>query len=403
MMPRSSTETAMTPPAPDIFRCSPEVTARFGDLGARLQPYLLRSDPPADALVEVLAGMRAGRGEALIERALEDGVDSLRRPPRALRLFFDALEARPIWVDPARLDRGGQAFLSTGMVGLTVLAAFGLPMSYASADGNKPLIFSGRLEQRARRRLLETGGYVLEVCRPGGLARGGLGFSITARVRLMHAQIRRLLRQSSQWRAEAWGVPINQVYMAMTSGLFGPLLIDGAARLGLTLSEEERADIVHLWRYAGHLMGVEPELNCATEADARRLGQFLEVAALAPDEDSRRLVRALHDAAVDVFDQDVRALFSDTLAAPWLWRSLGVANRGLLEALTRELIGERLADALQLGPPRVAAVRAFKAGVRAYAQARRVAPARAAALGDQLWSALLAAGLAGSPARYALR
>jgi hypothetical protein len=88
----------------------------------------------------------------------------------------------------------------------------------------------------------------------------------------MHAQIRRLLRASPRWDGTAWGDPINQVDMAGTVLLFSLVLVDGLRMLGFRIGRQECEDVLHLWRVAGWVLGVEPELLCATEPEARCSG-----------------------------------------------------------------------------------------------------------------------------------
>ena len=50
----------------------------------------------------------------------------------------------------------------------------------------------------------------------GGLDRDGDGFKTTARVRVMHAQMRAYMTRHPDWDEERWGVPVNQTLMATT-------------------------------------------------------------------------------------------------------------------------------------------------------------------------------------------
>src|SRR5436190_2004130 len=80
-----------------------------------------------------------------------------------------------------------------GLLGGLVLGARSLIYGYASPAGNKPLVLSGRLREAAAPRLHETSKFVSAIVRPGGLRPGGEGWRISVRVRLMHAQVRRMI------------------------------------------------------------------------------------------------------------------------------------------------------------------------------------------------------------------
>jgi hypothetical protein len=160
------------------------------------------------------------------------------------------------------------------------------------------------------------------------LRRDAEGFAITVKVRLMHAQVRRLLWRSGRWNGDDWGTPINQVYMAGTNLALSAILLEGLERLGARFSHDEGEALLHLWRYSGYLTGVHPELLCSTRGDARWLGELIFDSQAVPDDDSRALVNALMSSSF----------------LPWLdgygwWKSAAYG-------LSRALIGDRLADAL---------------------------------------------------------
>ena len=76
---------------------------------------------------------------------------------------------------------------------------------------------------------------------------------------------------------------------------FSLLMMDGAQRLGFALTAEERRAILALWRYCGHLSGVDPWLldHLGSEAATRRLAELLRLIQPGPDEDSRALTEQL--------------------------------------------------------------------------------------------------------------
>ncbi|QRK08274.1 DUF2236 domain-containing protein [Archangium violaceum] len=248
-------------------------------------------DPLADEAAAALSTLSPRRREELIRRMTAG--DRPSSAPEAVTRFFAHVHHVPFWVDDERCDRGGAAFLRTGLFGGFVLAFRSLVMGYCSPAGNKPLTFSGRLTTSAPRRLSETGRFVEAVCLPGGMRPGAPGFASTVRVRLMHAQVRRLLSGSPRWNARAWGTPINQLDMAGTMLLFSLVAVDGLRRLGVQLSPDESEDLMHLWRYNGYVMGVREELLSATEHEARALWELITTTQAPPDEDSAALAEAL--------------------------------------------------------------------------------------------------------------
>jgi hypothetical protein len=81
--------------------------------------------------------------------------------------------------------------------------------------------------------------------------------------------------------------------MAGTNLMFSVGVLDGLTRLGYRFKRVEREALVHLWRYAGYLLGVERELQIADEFEGHRLLDLMFAFEPQPDDDSRALVDAL--------------------------------------------------------------------------------------------------------------
>lgn len=301
--------------------------------GTRAEKYaefLWRTDPLAEAVMDEFARMPESKWRALLELALAKGVESVPDAPESLRALFHQLERPPIWVDRDRCNLGGSTFLRCRL-GFVPLALLSLPIIYSWPAGNKPLALSGQLVHRASQRLKDTARYIVAVSQPDGLSRFSEGFAMTVRVRLIHAQVRRLLLESGQWRSETWGAPINQCHMAGTNLMFSVGVLDGLTRLGYRFKRVEREALVHLWRYAGYLLGVEHELLIADEFEGNRLLDLMFAFEPQPDDDSRALVDALMQTSF-TYVQNFKA-------ARW-------CSVNLCYGISRALIGDEHAAAL---------------------------------------------------------
>jgi hypothetical protein len=365
--------------------------ARFGDRVDRLAPFLLRGDPLADDLVETMESMPAGRGWALFNEELARSRSCKGEMPEAMRAFFAQVDRVPLWVDWTAIERGGELLMRSGAIGGIVLGAASLVMGYGSPAGNKPLIFSGRLINRATRRLNETARFVQATGRPGGLRRNADGFAITVKVRLMHAKVRRLLRRTEDFRQDLWGDPINQHDMAATTLLFSLIFLEGLRSFGIEMTRDESESFMHLWRYSGYLSGVDEEILPTSEFDGWNLGELIKATQGPPDDDSRTLVKAL-------FDSTVREAKTPEE------RRMGEVRRRMGHGFCRGLLGEEMADAL--GVPRtpfVVAFHALHAVVKVAEQARaRSSEAHRVAVttGSRYWDKVIEMGLAGVPAEF---
>ncbi|MFB6375195.1 MAG: oxygenase MpaB family protein, partial [Bradymonadaceae bacterium] len=268
-----------------------------------------------------------------LDTAIRRGPTFVDGAPEALHALIDQVTTVPAWVDRERIDRGAAFFLSTHLPGGLVLGAKSLIAGYAAPAGNKPLVFSGRLQRGTHSRLAETSRFVYDVSRPGGLDPGADGIVSAVTVRLIHAQVRDMIQRRAPWNDD-WGVPINQHDMLATLLLFSIYWQRGLETLGLTPSEREADDHIALWRYIGYLMGIDQELLPATRREAARYAEFIELTQGPPDDDARELTRSFlrtgpPDAPEERRDQPARAL---------------------PRALARVLLGPELADDLDIDP-----------------------------------------------------
>jgi hypothetical protein len=311
--------------------------------------------------------------------------------PAELRALFASIDHVPVWVDWDAVGRGGTSFLRTGMLGGLLLGVQSLILGYASPGGNKPLVFSGRLREQAQRRLGETGRFVYAVSQADGMRRAAEGFAITVKVRVMHAQVRRLIRESGRWKTEKWGEPINQHDMVATALLFSVAVIDGMDKLGYRYSLAQREDLVHLWRYVTYVIGVEPELIPGSYAEARRLAEMIFMTQGAPDDDSRALVDALLNYRIRNARTEREKKRAEQLAP-------------VSSSVCRAVLGEELAD--QLGVPKTSmrvALPLLRAIARAGSHVHALPQLRDLTLdvGDRYWQQAIAFGLGGHPADFA--
>lgn len=268
----------------------PEPTEQERELHAMA---LLRGDAPADRLVRAI---RTDRSVTMTQfrTALEHGIASVPDPPAPLRDFFAQLEPRPSWVDDDLLRRGAEICLETGLTSLDVLGDSSLMGGYRSSATTEVLVGTGRLlDDQVNRRVAETSEWWHECVRPGGMERFGMGWRLTVHVRLMHAMVNGRFLDSGTWDVEDWGLPVNQFDQAGTLALFSTSYLVSLRALGVPVSRAEGHAVMHLWRYIGWLMGVDQHWLAETEAEGRRNFYHAMLLSPGPDENSRRLAKAL--------------------------------------------------------------------------------------------------------------
>jgi hypothetical protein len=289
------------------------------------------ADPVADAPVA-----------AVLDRGGVDAVNDIMRTlvrveqpvpeelPDELQAYLLQTLPLPEWADMARIKRGQQLFEIYGVLITLCLFCASLPSSYAAAKGVKVLAQTARLDTDARRRVMETGQFLMDVLAVGGLEERGKGRRAIQRVRLMHGAVRHLIKGRNQqtpgtWQPE-WGTPINQEDLAGTLLSFSYIVADPLRRLGVQVSAEDVDAYLHLWNVVGHLMGVRDELLVRDSADATALVDAIRRRQFKASPEGQEMTRAL----LNLLDElTPMHRFDDTIPP-----------------LIRHLIGDQTADLL---------------------------------------------------------
>ncbi|HEX5678773.1 MAG TPA: oxygenase MpaB family protein [Alcanivorax sp.] len=254
---------------------------------------LWHGDPAMDTLVDWIYDHGTREGRALFEQALEQGIDAVPAAPEPLRRFFDSVDRRPDWVDPALIDEGARFIHRTGLTATYVLRDLALMGGYLLSGFNQSLVLTGALSQGTARRVAETGKWWIDCTEPGGLGRFGEGFKTTLRVRLVHSLVRRNLSGREEWDSARWGLPLCQTDMVATYLGFSVVMLGGLRKLGVPVTGREARAVMHLWSYACWVMGVDERWLAFNERDgAVRLHHCLMTQSR-PDWTSRELGAAL--------------------------------------------------------------------------------------------------------------
>jgi hypothetical protein len=272
-------------------------------------------DPLAEAFVEeVYLGRGTTEGRAMLDLALERGSAAVPGCPASLARLFEDIERDPEWVDQARVARGARAFRRFGPTMFHFAGAITLA-GYSESSVAKPLALTGAYAGAStKKRFLETVAFWIAVSEPGGLAHGAPGRASALRVRVMHVFVRKRLLGHPEWDLDAWGVPISQGDALLT--LMGGSFVPGLAlqAMGYRPSASDIEDMMHFWRYVGHLMGVRPRWYPSSLKEAAQLSFVTLVkASHASGEDGVRLCQSYARA----FTPDPDAPLGERLRDAW--------------------------------------------------------------------------------------
>jgi len=140
---------------------------------------------------------------------------------------------------------------------------------FAAPKVTKVLNCTGYLksETLTLKRLFETTQMVVDCMTEDGLRPFvGLGWQSTLRVRFLHSQVRmRISRLAKKcphfYPSEQMGLPINQEDLIGTALSFSVAMDLSLRRMGMEMTAEEKCDFLAVWRYVGHLIGIEDRFS----------------------------------------------------------------------------------------------------------------------------------------------
>ncbi|THV14839.1 DUF2236 domain-containing protein [Nocardioides caeni] len=319
-----------------------------------------QADPLGDAVVADPAGRVAAKA---VRTLMTEGLGAVSDPLPSVRALLDQLTAEPAWLDRDRLDRASDVLVRYSAQWGLVLGAASLLRGAENWIAAKPLLLTGRYGHQPAVRSIEVGEWLSRVVRPGGMAIDAPGFQHTVRVRMIHAHVRSFIgRTVDEWDTPAWGVPIPQPYMAFTLAEFGHISLAAMEHLGVRLRDDELADIYHLWRYVGHVIGVDDALNPVDEADHVRIEELYSLTGPGPDDYSRDFVKALTE---DYLAPQLATM----LPGPASFREATAVR--VMYGMSRIFLGDTAADALHIPDGRTKHVlRGLRPGLLALDQAR---------------------------------
>lgn len=217
----------------------------------------LMGDPIADAFAAKIPKLGFRKTRALLDKALEEGIDAVEdAPPELIRLIKD-MEKIPEWLDLDKIEHFHDKTRLFNAVTQNYIMRLAFMMTYMNGYQGLPMIMTGQLSgDSAANRMRETTSTFKMATLPGALRRDGLAFKSAAKVRVMHAMVRmNLLKNKDKWDYEVYGTPIPQVdQMGAALGYnFAVSLISSMGKRPLSRLQKEGIDAS---RYLAYLLGM---------------------------------------------------------------------------------------------------------------------------------------------------
>lgn len=254
----------------------------------------LTCDTQADQVVQDLfEGLGHKQGHALLNTLLEHGPDAVPDMPVSLRNLYNESLIVPDWLNEKLLQAGAEFCQRAAVFSLVTLRNYSLMGGYESAAINKPLIYTGALKAGPAKRLSETLAFWVDVTGDGAMKPQAIGFNAAVKVRIIHAMARHYTGKSPDWSDNQWGIPVNEGDMVATYLGFSLVFLEGLQMQGFRPSEEEVNGIFHLWKYIGHVLGIDHRLLPDNEEQAIRTLYIWTMTQPPADSDTLALAHAL--------------------------------------------------------------------------------------------------------------
>ena len=239
-------------------------------LADRYIAHTMIGDPAADALMQELGDLDVDQTHWYIRACIDGDEKASRQVPEALRQFFRDIEILPEWYHSKDVLPGCSLFHKYSDLFLTAFVTSVIIRGFTTLI-SLSFFATGRVLDYGIRRLRQNVAHLLEIMIPGSLDPQGDGWKLSIRVRLVHAQVRRLLGNSDQWNTTTHGLPLNAAHVGYAAASFSAMMLQDAMKLGMKATAEERASFMHIWRCSAWLMGVPDAMLFNDEEDAQEI------------------------------------------------------------------------------------------------------------------------------------
>jgi hypothetical protein len=292
---------------------------------AFLDALRLKGDELADATVEALfAEGEVARYNTLMRWFTTSGQPLPDGLPDAAGDYLRATATPPDWVDWAMMEHARQFFIDNDVHIATALSFASMPACYVVPHVAKLLSATHALAYPSRR-MAETGQFTVYLMRPDAFEAGGRFLPAAQKVRLLHAAIRRHLRE-----ADRWPEPVAICQEDMLGGLmmFSIQVLDALHRLGVRMTVQGAESYYYAWKVIGAILGCDPATIPPDLEAAREFSDRYMLRHMGPSPEGAALTRQL----IDMYEQVVPGTLLDPV----------------VPALIRFLMGDTAADWLRV-------------------------------------------------------
>lgn len=296
--------------------------------GAGLDPLTVW-DPDADSLVASLFDKGSvPKVNELLRTWTKNGQALPTGLPSELRDFMENARKLPSWTDQGKLTSAIDFNKKRGLY-LGVLYGFASGMMSTVIPKEARAVYHSQGGADMKDRISKTAKLGYDIGTANAFEPDGEMIVTCVKTRLVHAAVRHLLPQSEHWKAAAdEDIPISQNDMMVTWHSLPTTVMKNLTAWKVPIPAAESAGFLHTWQLSAHMLGIRDEyIPVSWEAANAQAEQVLDPV-LAPTPEGLKLADILLGLGAEV--------------------DAGILSKPILGAFTRFLLGDKIADWLQI-------------------------------------------------------
>ncbi|MCF3938287.1 oxygenase MpaB family protein [Gordonia sp. Z-3] len=296
--------------------------------GSGANPQGVWDDEADPVVAKLLERGQVQRVNELLRGWTKNGQPLPAGLPNELRDFMEHARQLPSWTDRGKLETAVRFNQKRGTY-LGVLYGFASGMMSTVIPREARAVYYSQGGADMKDRITKTAKLGYDIGSLNAYRPDGEMIVTCLKTRLAHASVRTLLPQSPWWNHSAQEkIPISQADIMVTWHSLPTTVMRMLERWNVPIAADESDGFLHSWQITAHMLGVQDQYipNSWNQADAQAR-QVLDPI-LAPTPEGKKLADILLDLGMNL--------------------DLSLLSRGVLGALTRFMLGDKIANWLEI-------------------------------------------------------
>ncbi|GAA4679979.1 oxygenase MpaB family protein [Gordonia humi] len=314
--------------APTFGWTAARAGAAPGD-GPRIDAKHTWDDEPDELIADIYSSGQVTKVNNAMRKWQKNGQGLSKEIPADLRTFIEKARELPDWADAGKLDDAVRFNQKRGTY-LGALYGFASGMMSAVIPHEAMVVYYSRGGAQLKDRIAKTAKLGYDIGSLNAYQDGGEMAVTCVKTRLIHSAVRHLLPQQHKWssRMPYQEKPITQADQMVTWHSLPTTVMRMLRRWQVPVDARESEGFLHSWQVAGHMLGIRDGLIPATWKDAEDQSKVALDPILKGTPEGRKLAHMLLQLGFNL--------------------DLSILSPGVLGALTRFMLGDRIATELRI-------------------------------------------------------